>query len=213
MKAVVNPMSIIKRNGKVAASLKLTTHDGVATYYACQMLNQKSINTKLIYRHMAGGWQLIESIDPDVAEILSNTLVTISNELSGVCNKRDEDAKGEFYRIWPDAYITCSGGLETVKFKLGFSLVVAALQDDGSYKYQRKSIADLSADYEEFVPSESQLARIEQKVMKVARNVDAKFQRWEDEKLIGFKSKADMANYKHSTGQYAQSHRQYTRRR
>lgn len=212
MKAVVNPMSIIKRNGKVAAQLTLTTHDGVATYYACQMLNQKSINTKLIYRHMVGGWQLIESIDPDVAEILNNTLVTISNELSGICNKRDEDAKGEFYRIWPDAYITCSGGLEMVKFKFGFSLVVATLQDDGSYKYQRKSIADLSADYEEFVPSEFQQVRID-RVMSKAKREDAKFQRWEDEKPIGFKSKADMANYKHSTGQYAQSHRQYTRRR
>lgn len=212
MKAVVNPMSIIKRNGKVAASLKLTTHDGVATYYACQMLNQKSINTKLIYRHMVGGWQLIESIDPDIAEILNNTLVTISNELSGVCNKRDEDAKGEFYRIWPDAYITCSGGLEMVKFKLGFSLVIATLQDDGSYKYQKKKISDLSADYEEFVPSEFQQVRID-RVMSKAKREDAKFQRWEDEKPIGFKSKADMANYRHSTGQYAQSHRQYTRRR
>lgn len=212
MKAVVNPMSIIKRNGKVAASLKLSTHDGVATHYACQMLNQKSINTKKAYRYMAGDWQLIESIDPDIAEILSTTLATLSYELSGICVKRDEDAKGEFYKIWPDAYITCSGGLETVKFKLGFSLVVAALQDDGSYKYQRKSIADLSADYEEFVPSEFQQVRID-RVMSKAKREDAKFQRWEDEKPIGFKSKADMANYRHSTGQYAQSHRQYTRRR
>lgn len=212
MKAVVNPMSIIKRNGKVAAQLTLTTHDGVATYYACQMLNQKSINTKLIYRHMAGGWQLIESIDPDVAEILSTTLATVSNELSGICVKRDEDVRGEFYRIWPDAYITCSGGLEMVKFKLGFSLVIATMQNNGSYKYQCKSIADLNADYEEFIPSEFQQVRID-RVMSKARREDAKFQRWEDEKPIGFKSKADMANYKHSTGQYAQSHRQYTRRR
>lgn len=209
MKTEVNVKSIKRRNSNTGAQIKLTTADGAAHWYACQSCvgRMDKIN---IFSHSSGSWQRISDLDEATIQALEKSISLLDLTITPYCTLKDQDSKGEYRKPYRDSYMYSSKGLNTVTFKLGDFIVHAVKSDDGQYCYKKRPLSDLSEEPKAFKPKDYEIERIA-RIMNIAQQKEARYQREIDSQPIGFKSKADMANHLHSVGVFAQSHRQYTR--
>lgn len=212
MKARINQNSVIKRSDDVyACQVIVTLNDGHDVAFAvCTHRNGQlklTVDTSKIYQYIGGAWKLIE-VGEEMLALVVKTFDWYAKSYGHLFKRKMTDQKGVHWVMYSDTHLGGDDLTTWQMLKIGDLLIKATRSDFcDTYKFAARPFGNVSDDLEPYVPPPGLRSRIDKQL---EFGLDAAARR-RSSKPIGFRSWDDLADFRHSRGEFAQNARDYRR--